>query len=204
VGGDFYDIVELPNGKLGLFIADVADKGMPAALFMALTRTVFRAAVSEFDSPSQVLRRMNDLLVPDTGQGMFVTAVYAVLDPAKGELTFANAGHNPPLWLRADGTVEKLTRTTIALGILAAPDVTQRTIPIQPGECVLMYTDGLTEAFSPQGELFGEGWLMGAASGTLPESAGALIGRIQLQLQEFLAGEPLADDLTMLAVRRQS
>jgi serine phosphatase RsbU (regulator of sigma subunit) len=203
VGGDFYDVVELANGKLGLFVADVADKGMPAALFMALTRTLFRAAVSETDSPSQVVRRMNDLLVPDTGQGMFVTAVYAVLDPQTGELTYANAGHNPPLWLRGDGSVEKLTRSMIALGIIEAPEVTQRTISLQPGECLLMYTDGLTEAFSPDGELFGEGCLMETVGGGLPASAGALIERVKARLQEFLAGEPLADDLTMLAARRR-
>ena len=160
VGGDFYDVLELPNGRLGLFVADVADKGMPAALFMALTRTVFRAAVSESKSPAQVLRRMNALLYPDSGQGMFVTAVYAVLDPASGSFTYANAGHNPPLWIRSDGRVEKLSRTMLALGILDSPASTEVTISVQAGDAVLMYTDGLTEAFSPAGELFGEGHLL--------------------------------------------
>ena len=100
VGGDFYDVIELPNNKLGLFIADVADKGMPAALFMALTRTLVRAAVNEMHSPVDVLRRVNDQLLPDTRQGMFVTAVYGVLDMESGEFTFVNAGHNPPFWVK--------------------------------------------------------------------------------------------------------
>ncbi|HEY5984649.1 MAG TPA: GAF domain-containing protein [Anaerolineales bacterium] len=202
VGGDFFDVIELSNGRLGLLVADVADKGMPAALFMALTRTVFRAAVSESDLPDQVLRKMNDLLMPDTGQGMFVTAVYAVLDPQDGLLTYANAGHNPPLWLRRDGTYEKLTRTTIALGILDGPAVTARTIQVMPGESVLMYTDGLTEAFSAGGDFFGESGLLAALQGVQPASAESLIGLVQAALTEFVGNEGLQDDLTMLALRR--
>src|SRR5512134_2067737 len=114
VGGDFYDVFNLPNNCLGLFIADVADKGVPAALFIALTRTLVRAAVLENISPADALRRVNELLLPDTKQGMFVTAVYAVLDMGTNELTYVNAGHNPPLWIRQDGRLERLTRTAIA------------------------------------------------------------------------------------------
>ena len=202
VGGDFYDVIELANGRLGLFVADVADKGMAAALFMALTRTLFRAAVAESDSPADVLRRINDLLVPDTGQGMFVTAAYAVLDPRSGELTYANAGHNPPLWIRK-GSVEKLGRTMIALGILDAAAVSERTIELRPGETVLLYTDGLTEAFSPQGEFFGEDRLLETVGAALPASANSLVTALQAQLHDFVGAEGLADDLTMLALRRQ-
>src|SRR5262249_11263137 len=118
VGGDFYDLFDLPDKRLGLFIADVADKGVPAALFMSLTRTLVRAAVAESESPAEVLKRVNDLLIPDTRQGMFVTAVYAVLDLENKELTYVNAGHNPPLWIKSDGAIERLTRTAIALGVL--------------------------------------------------------------------------------------
>jgi sigma-B regulation protein RsbU (phosphoserine phosphatase) len=202
VGGDFYDAAELTNGRLGLFIADVADKGMPAALFMALTRTLFRAAVSESDSPSHVLGRMNELLVPDTGQGMFVTAVYAVLDPSSGELTYANAGHNPPLWIRDQGTIEKLGRTMIALGIPDAPAASQRTIQLRHGESVLMYTDGLTEAFSPSGETFGEHRLLETVAGP-PPSAESIIAVIQSRLRDFVGSDERSDDLTMLAIRRR-
>jgi sigma-B regulation protein RsbU (phosphoserine phosphatase) len=202
VGGDFYDVIELPNHKLGLFIADVADKGMPAALFMALTRTLMRAAVIENPSPADALRRVNELLIPDTRQGMFVTAVYAVLDETTGEFTYANAGHNPPLWVRADGQIEKLTRTGIALGVLVPNNITQRTIQLLPGESVLLYTDGLTEAFSSDGEMFGEARLLSALQ-CEAASAESLLDAVETRVDEFVGSEPASDDLTMLVVHRK-
>jgi sigma-B regulation protein RsbU (phosphoserine phosphatase) len=203
VGGDHYDVIDLPDGRLGLFIADVADKGMPAALFMALTRTLFRAAAAQAVSPGETLRRMNDLLVPDAHQGMFVTAVYAVLDARTGEFTYANAGHNPPLWIDARGKVERLTRTTIALGVIESGAASDRTIRIQPGESVLLYTDGLTEAFSSDGNQYTEGRLLETVAAGVPGSADALLEDLQSSLHEFMGAEPLYDDLTMLVVRRK-
>ncbi len=203
VGGDFYDVIELADGKLGLFIADVADKGMPAAIFMALTRTLVRAAVLEARSPAKALRRVNDLLIPDTRQGMFVTAFYAVLDPENGEFTYANAGQNPPLWLRANGGIEKLTRTGIALGIIENQELSERTIRIDPGESVLLYTDGLTEAFSPDGDLFGEPRLMETVRQDAVTSAKTLLDTIDKEISDFQNSQPLSDDLTMLVVRRK-
>ncbi len=203
VGGDFYDVIELPDHRLGLFIADVADKGMPAALFMALTRTLVRAAVVETPSPADALRRVNDLLLPDTSQGMFVTAVYAVLDQETGELTYANAGHNPPLWVCASGQIEKLTRTGIALGVLESGSMSQKTIRLAQGESLLLYTDGVTEAFSPHGDLFGEARLLEAVRAVPSPSVEALLETVESRLNEFIDTEPLSDDLTMLAVRRK-
>lgn len=202
VGGDFYDVFDLPNKKLGLFIADVADKGVPAALFMALTRTLVRAAVIETDSPAEALKRVNDLLIPDTKQGMFVTAVYAVLDMDKHELTYVNAGHNPPLWIKCDGTIEKLTRTGIALG--AAEDVRyeQRVVPLEKDDSVLLYTDGLTESFNYDGEFFGEERLIEAIRANLCSSAGDLLDVVDKSLLDFVQDMPAADDLTMLVLRR--
>ncbi len=203
VGGDFYDVFELPNRKLGLFIADVADKGIPAALFMALTRTLVRAAVIETESPAEALRRVNDLLVPDTQQGMFVTAVYAVLDVETGELAFANAGHNPPFWLHSDGgQVEKLKRTGVALGAVEGASMSERSIRLAQGDNLLLYTDGLTEAFSPDGEMFGESRLEESLQDGKPGSADEVLGMVERHLNAFLQTEPLADDLTMLALRR--
>ena len=146
VGGDFYDVFNLPDNRLGLFIADVSDKGVPAALFMALRRTLVRAAVMETDSPCDALRRVYDLLVPDTRQGMFVTAVYAVLDMNSAELTYVNAGHNPPLWVKDDGSLQSLTRTGVALGAAENMKYDQRVIPLGKDDSVLFYTDGLTES----------------------------------------------------------
>jgi serine phosphatase RsbU (regulator of sigma subunit) len=203
VGGDFYDLIELPNRPLGIFVADVADKGVPAALFMALTRTLVRAAVAETPSPAEALRRVNDLLIPDTRQGMFVTGVFAALDLERGEFTYANAGHNPPLWLHTDGTVDRLTRTGIALGVVQSNDISQRTIQLAPGESVLLYTDGLTEAFSPEGELFGEQRLLQAIRSQRASSASGLLDTIEASVNEFMGSLPPADDLTMLVVRRR-
>ncbi len=202
VGGDFYDVIELPDGKLGLFIADVADKGMPAALFMALTRTLVRAAVNEMNSPADVLRRVNDQLLPDTQQGMFVTAVYGVLDTESGDFTFVNAGHNPPFWVKANQSIEKLTRTAVALGVVEQPSMQERTISLAEGDTLLLYTDGLTEAFSPDGELFGDSRLMDVLKSIQAHTADEVLVLVEHRLNEFIESVPLGDDLTMLAVRR--
>ncbi len=203
VGGDFYDVIELPKGRLGLFIADVADKGVPAALFMALTRTLVRAAVIETESPAEALTRVNNLLLPDTQQGMFVTAVYAVLEIETGLLTYANAGHNPPFWMNGDSTrVQKLTRTGIALGAAEGFPMTECTIQLAPGDSLLLYTDGLTEAFSPDGDLFGETRLAEALSASQSVTSDGLIQSVEESLNEFIQSTPLGDDLTMLVIRR--
>src|SRR5688572_20108822 len=200
VGGDFYDVIELADGKLGLFIADVADKGMPAALFMALTRTLIRAAVKEAHSPSEVLSRVNEQLLPDTQQGMFVTAIYGELDVEAGEFTFVNAGHNPPFWMKANGDIEKLTRTAVALGVIEQPAMEQRSILLGVDDLLLLYTDGVTESFSPAGELFGEDRLIEAMKSYPAQNAEEALEIIEGCLNEFSDPLPPGDDLTMLAV----
>jgi phosphoserine phosphatase RsbU/P len=202
VGGDFYDVFNLPDNQLGLFIADVSDKGVPAALFMALTRTLVRAAVIETVTPAEALRRVNELLVPDTQQGMFVTAVYAVLDMNKGELTYVNAGHNPPLWVRSDGSIESLTRTGVALGAAEGMKYTQRAISLGRDDCILFYTDGLTESYNTDGEFYGEDRLMDALKANHCSSAHELIDVVEKSLIDFVQDMPPADDLTMLVLRR--
>ena len=201
VGGDFYDAIELPDHRLGLFIADVADKGVPAAMFMALTRTLIHAAIIDTPSPAEALRRVNDLLLPDTKQGMFVTAVYAVLNQETGEMTYSNAGHNPPLWVRRD-SLERLTRTGVALGASEASRFEDRTIQIQPGESILFYTDGLTEAFNLEGDMFGEERLLRIVGWKESASADDMLKTVESALDEFAGDAPPSDDLTMLAVRR--
>jgi serine phosphatase RsbU (regulator of sigma subunit) len=202
VGGDFYDVFELPEGKLGLFIADVADKGVPAALFMALTRTLVRAAVIDSDSPAEAMSRVNDLLIPDTRQGMFVTAVYAVLDTDAKELTYVNAGHNPPLWVKQNGEVERLTRTAIALGVVGGQAVEQCTIRFESGDNLLLYTDGLTESFNAENTFFGENRLLEAIITNSCSSASELLDVVEKALLNFVQDMPPADDLTMLVLRR--
>jgi serine phosphatase RsbU (regulator of sigma subunit)/putative methionine-R-sulfoxide reductase with GAF domain len=202
VGGDFYDVFELPNNRLGLFIADVADKGVPAALFMALTRTLVRAAVTELESPAEAMQRVNELLIPDTRQGMFVTAVYAVLDMDTDQLTYVNAGHNPPLWVKHDGEVQRLTRTAIALGVVTGEPVEQRTIKFESCDNLFLYTDGLTESFDSEGIFFGEERLLEAIKSDQCSSASELLDVVENSLLNFVQDMPPADDLTMLVLRR--
>ncbi len=203
VGGDFYDVIELPGGRIGLFIGDVADKGMPAALFMALTRTLVRAAVLQTGSPAAALRQVNDLLIPDASLGMFVTAAYGVLDPRTGQFVYANAGHNPPLWIRANGQIEQLTRTGIALGLIEGEEITERAIDLGLGDSVLLYTDGITEAFSPSDKMFGEEALLDTIRSAAGGTATAMLDAIEQRVNEFTESLPLSDDRTLLAVRRQ-
>jgi serine phosphatase RsbU (regulator of sigma subunit) len=202
VGGDFYDVFDLPNRRLGLFIADVADKGVPAALFMALTRTLVRAAVTELESPAEAMKRVNDLLIPDTKQGMFVTAIYAVLNMEKNELTYVNAGHNPPLWIKCNGEIERLRRTGIALGAAEEVVFDQRTIPLEKDDNILLYTDGLTESFNNDGEFFGEERLIESIQTNRCSSASELLDVVETALLNFVQDMPPADDLTMLVLRR--
>jgi len=205
VAGDFYDVFELPEERLGLVMADVADKGMPAALFMALTRTLMRAAAAEERSPDDALRRVNDLLVPDAQHGMFVTGLYAVLSLASGKLTYANAGHHPPLIVRSDADrVEQLERGETALGVLEGVRFREHETTVTDGDCVILYTDGVTEALSPDGRFFGEDRLREAIRGACDgDSAQETLNRIIDAVARFVGDTPPSDDLTLMVLSRQ-
>ena len=206
VAGDFYDVFELPKGKLGLVIADVADKGMPAALFMALTRTLMRAAASEGRSPGDALRRVNDLLVPDAQHGMFVTGLYVVLSPDSGRLVVANAGHHPPLILRSDSErVEQMERGETALGVLQDVTFLERETQLGSGDCMILYTDGVTEAISPDGAFFGEERLWTVIQQKCEgRTAEATLTSIIDAVAEFVGDNRPSDDLTLMVLRRQA
>ncbi len=203
VGGDFYDFFELPDGKLGLVIADVADKGMPAALFMSLTRTLVRAAALEAASPAGALARVNDLLVPDAQEGMFVTAFYAVLSLQTGQLAYASAGHNPPLLLRPRTGEEEWLRTEgMVLGVLEGIHFGERIVALEPGDVLVFYTDGVTEAFSPGGDIYGEGRLRAAIEAAADTPAQAMLEAICASVSDFVGDNPPSDDLTLMVLRR--
>lgn len=157
VGGDFYDFMDLEDGRLGLVVGDVTDKGVPAALVMATTRTMLRAAAQRLDSPGEVLRRVNDVLVPDIPQNMFVTCLYAILDSASGRLVYANAGHDLPYRRRAgrSGGAEELRARGMPLGLMPGMVYEEKWITLERGESVLFYSDGLVEAHAPDREMFG-------------------------------------------------
>ncbi|MCB8985928.1 MAG: SpoIIE family protein phosphatase [Ardenticatenaceae bacterium] len=154
VGGDFYDFIYFPDGRIGFVVADVTDKGVPAALVMATTRTLLRAAAERLEAPGAVLARTNDVLVQEIPPKMFVTCFYAVLNPATGHLRYANAGHDVPYRYTADGVVE-LRATGMPLGLMPGMGYDEKEVTLAPGEYVLLYSDGLVEAHNPQREMFG-------------------------------------------------
>lgn len=154
VSGDFYDFLEFPDGKLGIVVADVTDKGVPAALVMATARSLIRAAAERLVQPGETLRRANDQLSPDIPPKMFVTCLYILLDPATGDLTLANAGHNLPIWSSKDG-VRELHATGMPLGLLPGMGYAEVQGHLEPGDRLLLYSDGIVEAHNPDGEMFG-------------------------------------------------
>ncbi len=205
VGGDFYDFIPLGEHHLGLVIADVSDKGVPAALFMALSRTVMRAIAAEGRSPAATLARVNELLLSDARSGMFVTLFYGILDTASGRLVYGSAGHNPPyLHRRQSGRLARLAARGIALGVIEHPDFDEGRAELRRGDSLLLYTDGVTESFDPDEREFGEGGLRRAirGAGTLP--AAPLVAAINSAVQHFVRGAPQHDDYTLLAITRDS
>jgi anti-sigma regulatory factor (Ser/Thr protein kinase) len=154
VGGDFYDFLSLPDGRLALIIGDVTDKGVPAAIVMATTRSVLRSASETSTNPGDVLERANNLLCPDIPEKMFITCLYAVLDPRTGRLVYANAGHDLPYRRCATG-VDELRAVGMPLGLMEDMTYEQKEVQLSPGDSILFYSDGLVEAHNPQGEMFG-------------------------------------------------
>jgi sigma-B regulation protein RsbU (phosphoserine phosphatase) len=214
VGGDFYDVFFLADGRVGFLIADVADKGMPAALFMTMVRTLIRGTVQDIESPSEVLARVNDALIPDTQSGMFITLFYGVLSLDTGQLIYANAGHNPPyLWKKDSDELFPLVRGGMALGVLEGIIVAEQMVYINPGDCLVTYTDGVTEAFSVNEEFFGDDRLrqeilsaaktFGSSDQTEESSlAKTMIEAIDTAVAHFIGYAPRSDDLTLLALSR--
>jgi len=154
VGGDFYDFIGLDDGRLGIVIGDVTDKGVPAALVMASTRSIIRGAAQRLSSPAEVLRRVNDLLCPDIPPNMFATCMYCILDPVSGRLVYSNAGHNLPYLYTTGGAIE-LRATGMPLGLLPGMSYDDHEVIVKPGESVLFYSDGLVEAHNADHEMFG-------------------------------------------------
>jgi serine phosphatase RsbU (regulator of sigma subunit)/anti-sigma regulatory factor (Ser/Thr protein kinase) len=154
VSGDFYDFFHFPDGKLGLVIADVTDKGIPAALVMATTRNMLRTTAERLVSPGKVLAETNNLLCPDIPMSMFVTCLYALLDPINGHLVYANAGHPPP-YQRGQNRLIELRARGMPLGLMPDMVYEEKEADIRPGESVIMYSDGLLEAHNPEGDMFG-------------------------------------------------
>ncbi|UCC64321.1 MAG: GAF domain-containing protein [Anaerolineae bacterium] len=202
VGGDFYDFLRLPNGQLGLIIADVADKGIPAALFMALSRTLLRTTALTGREPARALERANELILSDARSDLFVTVFYAVIDTATGRMLFSSAGHNPPLLVRADGQVESLRCRGIALGVLEEIELQGKETHLAPGDMLVLYTDGVTEAINADDEEFGIRRLTEIVAARRQKAAAEVLADVDGAVTDFVAGQPQFDDLTMVVARR--
>ena len=231
VGGDFYDFLELDDGRLGLVVGDVTDKGVPAALVMATTRTMLRTYAQRLFSPSEVLRLSNEALVTDIPPNMFITCLYAILEPESGRLLYANAGHDLPYRRRRrrhstgiseEGTggavevvmAEELRATGMPLGLMPGMSYEEKEIVVGEGESVLFYSDGLVEAHSPEYEMFGFPRLQGLVGAHREEGAAAgagaaagggtsLIGYLLTELSRFVGeGWEQEDDITLVTLQR--
>ena len=229
VGGDFYDFWTLPEARgqgsgvkgqgpevgeidsrtlnpdpslLGFVIADVSDKGVAAAMFMGLSRSLVRAAALDGSSPSHALVRANRWIARDSESAMFVTLFYAILNTTSGALRFTCAGHNPPLLIRADGHVEELKTPGIALGVLEEATLGEAETALHPGDLLVCYTDGITEAINHADEEFGVARLVATVSAHRSESAAAIMHAIDTALNSFTEGRPPFDDITMVIVKR--
>lgn len=201
--GDFYDLIALPEGRWGIVVADVADKGTGAALFMALSRTLIRTYALEYaDQPAQVMASANARILQDTYGDQFVTVFYAVLDPAGGTLTYANAGHNPA-FLVGDSSPVALKRTGIPLGMMESSKWRQEQVEVSPGTLLVLYTDGVTEAQNGDQELFGESRLLEIVGMHGSQTAAEMQQTLVQAIQRFAGDAPQADDITLMLLARE-
>jgi serine phosphatase RsbU (regulator of sigma subunit) len=199
--GDFYDFVELANGRIGFVVADVADKGTGAALYMALSRTLLRTYAAHFpDDPARALQATNERILADTHSDQFVTVFYAVLEGESGRLTYANAGHNPAL-LVGTQTAE-LGNTGIPLGMFPDQSWRQAALTLAPGDSLILYTDGIPEAMNGAQEEFGDGRLQQLTADYADQSAAQTLAAVQTAVQAFVGDAPQTDDITLLVVKR--
>ncbi|RXE56788.1 stage II sporulation protein E [Methanoculleus taiwanensis] len=199
VGGDFYDAIPLPDGRLGIVMADVSGKGVPAALFMALSRTVVRAH-ARHSGAKDAIQDANILIAEDSKSGMFVTLFYGVVDAARLTMTYVNAGHNPPLLFR-DGEPRELKATGIILGVMEDAEYEEQTVDLRAGDLLLLYTDGVTEAIDPDDKQFGEERLIATVQECRHLPSSEIVERIQQAVFAFCGREPQFDDLTLMVLK---
>lgn len=203
VGGDFYDFFFLDDHRIGLLVGDVSGKGIPAALFMAMTRTLLRSTALAGAGPDDCMKRVNELLIPENTAEMFVTVFYGILDLRTGHLEYSNAGHNPPYVLRADGRIEALPRTRgTVLGMLPGIQFTGSSATLGRGDGLFLFTDGITEAMSMDGTLFDESRLETELEGCAGIAPDEIVRRALGAVARHAAQAPQSDDITALVVRR--
>ncbi len=206
VGGDFYDFIPLRahdgGERWGIVIADVADKGVPAALFMALSRTLLRTVGISRVSPADTLTRVNELILSDARTDLFVTVFYAVWEPGTGRLAYSVGGHNPPVWVSADGEMRLLRGTGLPLGVIAEAQYDEHEIHLHPGDVLLLYTDGLTDAVNAGEEEFGMHRVCEVLRDAHHRAASEIVDALEASVRAHVGAVEAFDDLTMVVVKR--
>jgi len=202
VGGDFFDFFLIDRDRIGFAIGDVSGKGVPAALFMAVSRTLLRATASRGFAPDECMQQVNQTLHQESISSMFVTCFYGVLNTRTGEIHCSNGGHNPPYILRADGRVEAVeVFGGLILGAFRHAAYEKREIGLQPGDCIFLYTDGITEAMNPDGEQFTSERLVESLKSVNGSAVEEIVRKVIENVRGFTAGAAQSDDMTILAVR---
>ncbi len=202
IGGDYYDFIQREDGKLVVALGDVSGKGTAAALLMSSLHAAIHAHTDIHDSLSRTIGAVNRYLVDSIPANRFVTLFYAELDPKNGGLSFLNAGHNPPLIVHAGGTMEQLAAGGLPLGIMSDADFREGRTQLHPGDVLVIYSDGVSEAVNPAGEEFGPTRLYEVVARNLDASAGGIRDRIESALTKFCQGTPAADDITLVICKR--
>ncbi len=207
VAGDFYDFFQLggpgTSSRWGVVVADVSDKGVPAALYMALSRTVIRTVAHSRNGPAETLERVNDILLTDSRSDLFVTAIYCIWEPADNRITFANAGHNPPLHLTAGGDIDILTESSIVLGVLPGASQKNVAVHLDPGDALVLYTDGITDAINELEEEFGMDRLEAVVFAARHSPAAAMVQAVRDAVIDYVGAAPQFDDHTLVIIKRE-
>jgi len=205
VGGDFYDFFRIDADHIGMVMADVSGKGVPAAIFMAVSRTLIRTVALQGEAPNKCLTQSNDLLSQESVDQMFVTVFYAIYNIKTGELSYCNGGHNAPYIVRANGQVEQLPQSTNCIvGVVSGVTFSGDAARLMPGDTLVMYTDGVNEAFNTAYEEYGDA-RMEQTLGTLAgKSCDELIKGQLESVRAFAGGAPQSDDITLMALKRKA
>lgn len=206
VGGDYFDFLRLSGGRLGVVIADVSGKGVPAAMVMVMFRSIFRMVAANRHTPAETVVHTNRLLARDLLRGMFVSALYAVIDPASRAMTLVNAGHLPPLiWRRRLSGTRAINIRGPAVGLLGAKrfeeDIREKTLVLETGDCLCLYTDGVTDAKNLLGEEFGSRALARALRASADQPAEKTINELVDAVDTHQADAPQHDDITLIVLR---
>lgn len=203
VGGDFYDFFRIDNSHIGFVIADVSGKGIPASIFMAVSRTLIRATGIRGGSPAECLEYSNNLLAKESVNCMFVTVFYGIYDLNTGDITYCNAGHNPPYILKQNGQIKELPMSKdMMVGVFEDVTYTNETLHLDKGDILLMFTDGVNEAMNIDLEQFGDERLMNTLTTHVGTGCQKLIDAIKADVSSFVGNAEQSDDITMLAIKR--